>query len=175
MGRIGTIVALLLLPATAGAQVVAQNFSELALKVGPGDRVHAIDRSGREVSGQITDLTPDALVIRQRGGPLRLEQADVVLVRQDRQDPVYNGVLIGASIGVGLGLLATQGGDCHFDSCVQSLVLGTAIWGAGIGILADVLHRTPRDIYRAGPPRSALHVQPLAGRGGGGLRVALSW
>lgn len=173
---LGAAIALLLLvPETAGAQAIAQDFTELARTVGTGDRVHVFDLAGREIVGPIAELTTEVIVIGGGARAIRLDRERVVLVRKDRQDSIANGVLIGAGIGGGLGLLASV--NCSgfaFDECTGPIVAGSVAWGVGIGVLADLIHRTPRDIYRAGPARAAIRVQPIAGQGRG-LRVALTW
>ena len=113
---LGAAIALLLLvPETAGAQAVAQDFAELARTVGTGDRVHVFDLAGREIVGPIAELTTEVIVIGGGARAIRLDRARVVLVRKDRQDSIANGVLIGAgakilgNIEIGEGSLVAAG------------------------------------------------------------------
>lgn len=170
------LAAILLWPATAGAQTVAHDFPELAQRVKTGERVHVFDLTGREVVGPLAELTDEAIVVGSKRRSIRVERSNVVLVRKDRQDSIVNGILIGAGIGGGLGLLASA--NCtgfDVDQCAGPIVTGSVIWGVGIGILSDVLHRTPRDIYRVGAPGATFSAEPIAGARAGGLRLAISW
>lgn len=78
-----------------------------------------------------------------------------------RRDSLKNGAIIGGSIGLALGLLASGISDCPGDnpsgSCpaarVGGVVVSTAVWaGIGIGLDALVTDRT----HAVGPPASRL-------------------
>ena len=58
-----------------------------------------------------------------------------------RRDPWWDGALLGAGIGVGLGLVGDYYDDC--EEC-HDVLYGSVVYGAGIGALVDYLWREPR-------------------------------
>jgi hypothetical protein len=161
----------------AAAQTVPSTFKDMQILVGPGDRVTVINAAGGEINGKISELDAARLTIESASGPRSFTQDDVLVVRQRRADPISNGVLIGAAVGAGLGLVAEL--SCGSDEyCPHPgwVTLGTTLWGSGIGALADALHWTPKDIFRHGPGTiGSWSVAPVVGRGAAGARVALRW
>jgi hypothetical protein len=162
----------------AAAQTVPSTFKDMQILVGPGDRVTVINAAGGEINGKISELDAARLTIESASGPRSFTQDDVLVVRQRRADPISNGVLIGAAVGAGLGLVAEL--SCGFgdEYCPHPgwVTLGTTLWGSGIGALADALHWTPTDIFRHGPGTiGSWSVAPVVGRGAAGARVALRW
>jgi hypothetical protein len=116
------------------------------------------------------------LTIRTAAGSARFREDDVVLIRQRKQDSVWNGIVIGGAIGGGLGLLSewSCGGYCGHTGVVT---LSSAAWGVGVGVLADVLQKSPHAIYRHGPLHAAgtLAVSPLLARRAAGAEIAVRW
>jgi len=165
--------------AAASAQTVPASFRDLQFLVAPGDRVTVVDTTGIQTKGRIAELDGSTLSI-ESGNALRLfRQDDVVVIRQRKQDSVRNGVLVGAAIGAGLGAIAelscrARDGYCGYTGIAT---LGSAIWGTWIGIIADVLYRTPRDVFRKGPnaPPKSLTLAPRVARGAAGAQIAVRW
>lgn len=179
MSRLVAVLAIsLACPAAALGQRPANSFANLPLLVRPGDRIQVIDRAGREVRGRIAQLSPAAIRLSADGREEEIREEDVVLIRQQRADSLLNGTLIGAGIGAGAGLLMEAA--CSGDSyCAEApngqAFVGGMVWGAGIGLLVDVLKKTPRDVFRASPGRAALQVGGFAGRGRATALVTLRW
>ena len=180
MTRMGRTCALLLLKfaqaGLAAGQTVPTSFTDLKFVVRPGDRVMVVDQSGLETAGRISELDASMLTISTNAGQIRFREDDVVLIRQRKQDAVWNGIAIGAAIGGGLGLLSelSCGGYCAPRGAIT---LASAVWGAGVGVLADVLQKTPRAIYRHGPvhDRRTVAAAPLLGAHAAGAQLALRW
>jgi hypothetical protein len=183
MTRIARTCALLLLTCAqaglAAGQTVPTSFTDLKFVVRPGDRVMVVDRSGIETAGRISELDASMLTLSTNAGQIRFREDDVVLIRQRKQDSVWNGIAIGAAIGGGLGLLSELSCGGYEGSCGPrgAITLGSAVWGVGVGVLADVLQKTPRDIYRHGPVHDArsVSVTPLVGPHTAGTQIALRW
>ncbi len=101
------------------------------------------------------------------------------MIRQPKHDSIRNGVIIGGAIGAGLGVISelSCGGNPNYCAKPGWLTLGTTIWGVGIGMSADILHKTPRDIFRHGADSGSttLTVAPVVSRHAGGAQVALRW
>ena len=183
MTRLARISALALFAAgqaaLASAQSVPASFRDLQFLVAPGDRVTVVDTTGTETKGRISELDGSALSIKSGDGERRFRQNDVVVIRQRKQDSVRNGVIIGAAIGAGLGVIAELSCGARDEYCGYTGVatIGSAIWGTFAGVTADLLHSTPRDVFRRGPdPASkSMTVAPLVARRGVAAQVALHW
>lgn len=82
-----------------------------------------------------------------------------------RNDPLWNGLLIGAAAGALLGLIPDHYDDC--EECHDSLYASVAV-GAGVGLLIDALHRktTPAPTRT---PAVTFTVQPRRAAGGAGV------
>jgi hypothetical protein len=160
----------------AAAQTVPTSFTDLKFVVRPGDRIMIVDQSGIQTDGRISELDDAAVTIATNVGKLRFREDEVVLIRQRKQDSVRNGIVIGAAIGAGLGVLGewSCGGYCGHPGL---MTLDSAVWGIGVGLLADVLQKTPRDIYRHGAAHDGMTVAltPLLGPQAAGARFALRW
>ena len=166
--------------ALASAQTVPASFRDLQFLVGPGDRVTVVDATGTQIKGRISELDGSVLTIKSGDGDRRFHQDDVVVIRQRTQDPISNGMIIGAAIGGGFGATAeliSCGGHDDYCGFTGIATVGSAIWGMFMGVTADLLHTTPRDVFRRGPDPSSksLTVAPLVGRRAAGAQVAVRW
>ena len=166
--------------ALVSAQAVPSSFRDLQFLVAPGDRVTVVDATGAQTKGRISELDGSVLSISAGDGERRFRQDDVMVVRQRKQDSVRNGMIIGAAIGAGFGAIAelsSCGGPDDYCSYTGVATVGSAIWGTLVGMAADILHTTPRDVFRRGPDPSpkSLTVGPLVARRGAGAQVALRW
>ncbi len=166
-------------PALAAAQTVPDSFRDLQFLVAPGDRVQVVDVTGRRIRGRISELDASGLSIRTADGERRFRQEEVSVIRQRNHDSVLNGVVIGAAVGAGLGLISELSCGAMDEYCPYTgiVTIGSAIWGTFAGATIDLLHRTPRDVFRRRPdPASqSLTIAPLVARRGAGAQVALRW
>ena len=163
----------------ASAQSVPASFTDLQFLVAPGDRVTVVDTAGTQTKGRISELDGSTLSIRSGDGQRRFRVDDVVVIRQRKQDSVRNGVIIGAAIGAGLGVIAELSCGARDEYCGYTGIatIGSAIWGTFVGVTADLLHSTPREVFRRGPDgvSKSLTVSPLVAPRGAGAQVALRW
>ena len=113
-GRRG-VTAVMLAAATASAAEaqVADSFEQLQMLVGPDDRITVTDRSGQEVTGSITDLSPSSLTLLVQDSPHVFDAADVGAIRQRRSDSIRNGARNGFWTGVGFA-------GVHLATLIQS-------------------------------------------------------
>jgi hypothetical protein len=138
--------------------------------------VYVLDDRGVEVSGTLVRLDPDSILLLIGGVEHRLEAARVRRIDR-RGDSLRNGALIGAAVGVAMGLLAAGMSDCPgtdpgggcAGTRAAALVLSTGIYAAvGAGIDALVVGRTT--VYEA-PTASAR--RPRGGRVA--INMGLQW
>ncbi len=138
---------LCLLPRIVWAQPVL-TFERLGDALNAGDEVRVVDLAGREHTGPVATLSPDAIALARAGGATqRFGRADVQEVWMRRQDPVSNGALIGfgsvAATYCGLAVSSGHGRHCG----IAAVLLGGV--GAGIGALADAAISRQRLVFRA--------------------------
>lgn len=164
----------MLCPATAGAQAVARSFDELRPLVKPGETVSVTDREGREVEGQIIELS-SSLVLQVPSGRREMTEPDVRSMRL-RGNQMTKGLAWGLGVGLAsgltVGLLDTM--YCT-QQCFDTAVLWTAIGaGAGAGIGAAIGSKSPRYrlIYER-PAATAVTMSPLITRRQKGVLVSV--
>jgi hypothetical protein len=87
-----------------------------------------------------------------------------------KQDPLWDGLLIGAGVGALFGLIPDHYDDC--EECHDSLYGSIAV-GAGVGVLIDFLRRPKSS--SAPMTRDRVRLTPTFGRGSVGLRGRLAW
>jgi hypothetical protein len=151
-------------PGVASAQEATSNWPGLASS--QLSTVYVRDNTGAETSGKLLRLNPDSIVLLVDGAERRFETARVARI-QKRGDSLRNGAIIGAVVGVALGILTAGIADCPgdrtSDGCAGSraalLLVSTGFYSAvGTGIDALIPGRTT--LYEA--PKAP----PTAGQGG---------
>jgi hypothetical protein len=158
MKRCIAILVAALVPVPVGAQETTSNWPGLS----PSglSTVYVLDDAGVETSGRLLRLNPDSLVLLVGGAERRFEAARVTRI-QKRGDSLRNGAVIGAIVGVALGLVSAGLSDCPGDNpggaCPGSraalFLVSTGVYAAiGTGIDALVPGRTT--LYEA-PKKSA--------------------
>jgi hypothetical protein len=86
-----------------------------------------------------------------------------------RSDPLWNGLLLGAATGAGVGAVADYYDDC--EECHDALY-GSILYGAGIGVLIDALWREKR---RPSPSFHGLPIVVRAGPRGASVHARITW
>ena len=110
MTRYIAILAVTLFPGVASAQGTAQSWPGQA--TAELSAVYVLDDTGVEASGRLLRLDPDSLVLLVGGTERRFDAARVRRIEK-RGDSLRNGLLIGALVGVGVGLAAAGISDCR--------------------------------------------------------------
>jgi hypothetical protein len=166
---------LLLLPAAANAQVIAQSLEELRLKVKAGDIIYVKDETGREQRAQIVELTPSVLSVSVAGDTREFTDRSVLRIRQRKSDSLWTGGIIGAGVGAALGVLAASfSEECSHSntsaSCAGPVLSLTAV-GLGVGVGIDAMIQGRKVIYEAPRKSARLVVAPSVVRGGWSVRA----
>ncbi len=182
LGRRGvTAVVLAAATASAAEAQIADSFEQLRLLVGQDDRITVTDRSGQELTGSITDVSPSSLTLLVHDTPHVFDAADVGAIRQRRSDSIRNGARNGFWTGVGIlgGTFAiahytTDGDSPDFGAWIWVLTSG-GIQGALVGAIVDDKIQEQRVIYRATGAARRLTVSPLLSRGRRGVAVSLGF
>ena len=157
---------LLLLATPAYAQEAASSFEELRTRIGPGDNVYVTDIAGTVRHGRIAELSPGSLMLHPSNGnpPYIVLQDQVNNIAVRRADSLWNGMLIGLSIGAIPGLLLDLAVANEYQTFSLGATTGLGVFGLGIGTLVDALHKTTRTIYiRPALARSSIGVHIVVG------------
>jgi len=175
--RFAVLVMFATTPAVALAQTTSARWPGLASSA--LQTVYVLDRSGNETTGKLLALSPDALVMLVAGAERRFDVADVARIQ--KRDSLKNGTLIGAAVGVAMGLLAAGISDCpgnHPGGACPGLRAATVVastgFYTGLGAGVDALIRGRTTLYEA-PPQSPKRSALGGGSAQAVLGVALSW
>lgn len=133
-----------------------------------GEPVDVTESNGTMISGVLSNVTPALITLGGHEMPI-----DSVLKVDRHGDPIWDGALVGAGVGLILSPIESEG-------CLQGsrmpCVLGPILVYGGIGALWDYLHVGRTTIYRrrpSSPPRVA--VAPLLSPDAKGMRIAWSF
>jgi len=145
-----------------GGLAQAQDLDRLKLQTGQSVRV--TDDAGVRTSGPILSITAESL----RLGDREFTRAEIARIER-RGDKLWNGLAIGAAIGLLLPLLPTEAClNRSTGECIASGVVSGALVGVGI----DAIHRGYTTVYR-GAPGKTLALAPQIDRQSGRIAVAL--
>ena len=162
------------------AQEVATSFDQLRVLLKRGDTVRVTDTAGREIRGQIAELSSSSIGILVGGNRSDLVEGDVRTISQQRHGNLSTGAKWGFGIGAAFGLisgLASAGPHCN--GCGGFLLLSSAIEGAigsgiGVGISASMTNQ--HVIYaKPGTTSVTLTVSPLVTRNRQGMIVSFGF
>jgi hypothetical protein len=173
--------AMLVVFATAPTIALGQSTSERwpGLASSQLQTVYVLDRSGVETTGKLLGLSPDSLVLLVADSERRFDRADVARIQ--KRDSLKNGTLIGAAVGVAMGLVAAGISDCpgtHPGGACPGFRAATVVASTGVyaalGVGVDALIRGRTTLYEA---RSQSPRRPALGpaTAGGVAAVAVSW
>jgi hypothetical protein len=152
---------------------VPTSFDQLSVLTAPGDRVTVTDTSGNRYSGRIADLSASTLSVRVGSNLRELREADVVLIRQRRDDTLRNGALWGLGAGATTGMLTC--GTCHIGPGLMMAGLWGGI-GAGIGVGIDAIIRGQATVFeRPGASGTKVIVAPRLSPSHQGVMVSVTF
>jgi hypothetical protein len=161
MGRI-TLFAVCAFSMTGCAHVQpAQSWAELVQRLEPGTRVSVTDAGGTEVRGRVSSLSASSLTLNVAEALRQFDPADVRDVRRDG-DPLWNGLAIGAGVGVLGAALPDNRCSGQPPRCDDKQVperVTFAVVAITTGIAVDAWRRDRRSLYGA-PGRVTLRIIP---------------
>ena len=139
-----------------------QSWPEFVRRLETGDRVVVTDAEGMEVRGRAAAASSASLTLDVKGTTRQFDATSVRQVRRDG-DPLWNGLAIGAAIGLLGNLLIDdrctgQPPTCEDKQIPERIAFAAAATTAGAGI--DALHRDRRTLYEA-PGRVTITVVPI--------------
>jgi hypothetical protein len=134
-------------------------------KVRPGDKLTITTRDNREIKGRFLGSRDDVMVLSLEGNEAQLRWIDIDRVKRRR-----NGVLLGAIIGAGVGVWAGIGVADFMEN--KTWLTSMFALGLGTGIAIDALLSTNRTVYDR---LEQTRLELLPHKGGGGVRVTLTW
>jgi hypothetical protein len=171
-----------LVPGVANAQDTAARWP--GLESSRLSTVYVLDDRGTETSGKLLRLNPDLLVVLVDGQERQFESARVARI-QKRGDSLRNGAIIGAVVGVAMGIITSGISDCPGDraggGCPGSraalFLVSTGVYSAiGTGIDALIPGRTTLyEAPKAPPAADRGGSAPPALRGRAAVNIRVRW
>ena len=171
--------ALMVVMATAASVAQAQDVADgpaeiINARIKAGDTVYVTDASGERVKGKFDGLSEGTLRMSINGELRKVAMSDVREVAR-RGDSLWNGVLIGATIGAIGGAAAASHCSELPDLCGQTqTMMAVALVYGGIGAGIDALIPGRTRIYQASPA-SAVRISPVVSRRRQGLQVSVGF
>jgi len=134
-----------------GLSLHAQSWDTLRT-LQPGNRIKVLDRAGEVRSGAFAKVSADAISFITRKGEVSIEKARVSRVQVRSSGRRMRNLLIGAGIGVAIGVAVDQGLGAYLrNESGESDAVRAVSYIAPIGIFAAIGAALPgyKTIYRA--------------------------
>ena len=179
---VAAVAVAVVMPSLSAAQeppeTPTQVFQDLPLFVSLGERVTVTDNTGRELQGEIIDISPSALSVLVDDTRHDIQEANITRIRQRRPDSLKNGTLIGLLAGAlfgGLGM-AGSGGEPGAEPLVVLAAAGLfGGAGAGVGALVDLGRVGSSVVYETRSSSRRVSVAPLLARDRTGVAVSFGF
>ncbi|RPI28638.1 MAG: hypothetical protein EHM61_04365 [Acidobacteria bacterium] len=112
----------------------------------PGTEMIIALVSGEQIRAVYQEVGADSLLVTVDGSPRTIPKPEVAAITtaQRRSDSLINGALIGAGIGLAIGLMGMR--DEDLNAAIVPLAAG--VW-TGIGLGVDAAVRTKTTLYKA--------------------------
>lgn len=157
---------------------VVTTFSDLETRLRPGTSVHVTNTAGDEIKGEVTAVSGPSLRIKLRDAAER-DFAESAVARITVKDPIWNGAVIGAAVGVVGGGISDEGcsspsaaPDCKKVSRGAGIAIMTAM-GAGFGAALDALFWRRVPVFRASKRAGSVRfLMPVVGPHRAGVFVS---
>ena len=180
LAMVAAVAVIIVMPSQSAAQEPPETppaaFQDLALLVNPGDGIAVTDDTGRELQGDLVDISPSALSVRVAGTRYDLQESKYTVTRQRRQDSLKNGALLGFLAGAGSTAVLLAASGEYFYSVQWAMfpvIMGGA--GAGIGILVDSMITESKLIFSKKRSVRRVSVAPLLSRDRKGVAISLGF
>jgi hypothetical protein len=135
----------------------------IATQLKSGDTVYVVDTTLREITGVFGKVSDSTITLMVNGELRDIAFSDVRRITRRGGDPLWNGVLLGAGVGVLAGAPAGAG-----------VAVGFAVVYGSIGAFIDWAVPGRVVVYRA-PAAKTIAVGPLVTGGRRGVRVSISF
>jgi hypothetical protein len=140
-----------LAPRLALAQEPAHSLQDLQPRLSIGDTIRVADFEGKTTEGKFDGLTDSSLQLKVEGKTREFPGTSLREIELKYRDPISNGLLAGAIVGVAAGAVFGLSGvapeGCESSQCRLET---TALWGAiggGIGAASGALVDSKRKGY----------------------------
>jgi hypothetical protein len=167
----------MLMPARADAQAIAQSLDELRLKVRIDDVIYVRDETGNEQRAKVVSLTPELLIVSIGGTRREFTDRSTLRIRQRQSDSPWTGGIIGGGVGLGLGVLAASFSEECSHNTASTGCAAPVLWltglGMGVGLGIDALIQGRKVIYEPTRKSARVVVAPLIAKTGVGVQGRL--
>ena len=180
LAMVAAVAVFIVMPSQSAAQEPPETppavFQDLPLLVNLGDRIAVTDDTGRELQGDLVDISPSALSALVAGTRYDLQESQYTVSRQRRQDSVKNGALLGLLVGAGSAAVVLASSDDYIYP-VQWALTPVAMGGVGlsIGVLVDSMITKSTLIFSKKRSARGVSVAPLLSRDSKGVAISLGF
>lgn len=178
----GALSLLALTPRLTLAQQPVRSFAELQSILKIGDTVRVTDASGKTTQGRIASVSGSSLSVTVEGRQQELLEATIREVKRRRPDLWWNGVLIGAAIGAGVGAVIKER-NCGSTDCGEGglvdpgLYVFGAVIGAGTGAVIDLSIKRFDTLFASSLTARVrnFRLSPVLSKGTKGLELSVTF
>ena len=178
LAMVAAVAVIIVMPSQSAAKEPPETppaaFQDLPLLVNPGDRTTVTDDTGRELQGDLVDISPSALSALVAGTRYDLQRARLTVIRQRRRDSVKNGALLGFLAGAGFAVAGLATSDHQVYPEQWALIpVGMGFTGLIIGVAVDSVITKSTLIFSQKKSVRGVSVAPLISRDRKGVTVSL--
>src|SRR5262245_48691576 len=136
------------------------DFSQLEKTLKQNDQLTLTTDSGTKIKGKLIQASPDQILLNLKRGAQQIPASRILKVQRTR-----NGVLLGAVIGAGAGILPAiaLSAYAHNEGGDSAIALAPIGLGAAVGIGIDALLSTKKTMYER-KPNQRLTLRPVLDR-----------
>lgn len=150
---------------------LARSFQNLRRTLKVGQTVRVTDTSGRQTKGKVAEVSASSLVISTGfQTPEKRTFAQDAITEIRASDPWWNGMLIGAGIGMSPLFFGVDPSEQTTRAYITTISVGL---GAAIGAVLDALTGSREVLYVSPQQRSDLTLSPVLGKDRQGVLVSV--
>jgi|RhiMethySRZTD1v2_1073278.scaffolds.fasta_scaffold1228534_2 hypothetical protein len=173
---------IVLTPSYARGQEPAHTLQALQSNLHANDKVRLMHVDGTIIQGKLESVSDNVLTLKVKAAVREYRAPQILTIQTQYNDPIRNGVTIGALVGGGAGaVIGAIVSDAFCDGCGTAQASGALVFGligagigAGSGALGDSLRKGYKTVYSM-PRVSGLRftVSPVLSQNAKGVAVGL--
>jgi len=165
-------------PEVEGIPKAATTLQDLKARADWHTGVEVVERDGTVATGEIIDITDDAVVLQVKQDRHTVAQAAILEINRVERDRIWDTPILGAGVGAAWGLLWAH--DCSEEDAVtvpprgRMMLTGAIVVGLAT-LIVDILHKKRTALFRNGQMAGTSHVRVSPATWPNGIGVSVSW
>ena len=176
----------LLIALPAAAQPLRGDLNAVLETLKIGERIWVMENMKPEIAGEIVELNSSTWVVATSLGHREIPAQDIMRIRRQHSDSLWNGALIGAAVGMAPWIAWCAPMTESGETCGENggMTVAALLGGAVIGVLIDAAKQGKQMIYQRPDARrrgrllgvaSHLVVSPVLSEYGMGAHVSFAF